>query len=908
VSEVDLDAMRRYEQTRDDVAATLLALEECLSDERRRSVARARGQLARGKFVLAVVGEFSSGKSFLLNALLGKFRYEQAAGARQIAGLLATDINPSTATITELEYGSSDEATAFYEDGRDERVPLDALNRFVAVAKNETGALHAAAGDDAGAPVRVVVRSDSPFLQRGFILADTPGLASVNPAHRRATLQFLPSADAVLYLIDTQQPFTEGDASFLGIVRQHIDSIFIVQTKIDLWDQPQSDGRPAWEHAYDRIARFAAVHAPGTYVYALSAREYAEGTLDGNTEAIERSRFPAFLAALDASLISKTGRARLRRAGETAAAAADDELAYVDRDVKMLALGAAGLEAAREAVAPALQRVENEAHARRDELLAAAASERRALVERGDSLCAELERALAQAFDTADVARLRDRERLHLIVDRVVADVAGEFARAASDAVVDDLETARERTRELFALRWSPNDAAAAAFGAQATTSLWTGDLRAAIAATIVLEAIGGLAISLVHDVATRFSAQRPGGYMKRELSSDLRAEIFPRLRSDVSAFVARVGGRLGRLYDDLAQHIAQAVVNRRDAELGSIERMQQALASGRADSCAAELHARRRTIELHAAAVRTAVDAFLERKDEIAPADPGPQSVRSAHADPSFDPASYDRGLHPGRWRVAVLGALRRGKSMLVNAFAGATVLTDDAAGSVRFPIHVRYGEQRRAYALGDGGEWREIAFDMAVSAAAASPVLVLVPWDLPRELVLVHAPAFDSGDEHAADVNVAVASHASEVLCLFSRQLSDRELDLYERIGEFGRPMLFAHTMADNETANERRHVVDLAREYLASRAIAAERIFVISAAEYAQARLAGRAPASWNETEALRATLQAHAEEHMARLERLARARESMQAAQPSVSHDTALSRERPGLLARLFGKGR
>ena len=113
-------------------------------------------------------------------------------------------------------------------------------------------------------------------------IADTPGLASINPAHRRATLQFLPSADAVLYLIDTQQPFTEGDASFLGIVRRHIDSIFIVQTKIDLWQQPQTDGRAAWEPAHDRIARLAAVHAHGTYVFALSARRYVEGVLGGD--------------------------------------------------------------------------------------------------------------------------------------------------------------------------------------------------------------------------------------------------------------------------------------------------------------------------------------------------------------------------------------------------------------------------------------------------------------------------------------------------------------------------------------------------------------------------------------------------------------------------------------------------
>jgi hypothetical protein len=292
-----------------------------------------------------------------------------------------------------------------------------------------------------------------------------------------------------------------------------------------------------------------------------------------------------------------------------------------------------------------------------------------------------------------------------------------------------------------------------------------------------------------------------------------------------------------------------------------------------------------------------------MERDEEIAPADPGSNTVRLAHDDASFDPNAYDRGLRPERWRVAVLGALRRGKSSLINAFAGTTVLTDVVAGSVRFPIHVRYGEREQAFALGESGEWREIPFERATAEAADAAVLVLVPWKLPKQLVLVHAPAFDSGDANADDVNAVVAGHASEVLCLFSRQLSDRELELYERVAEFGRPMLFAHTIADNEAPNERRHVVELAKQYLNDRNIPAERVFTVSAQEFSDAKRAGRAPAGWNETEALRSTLESHAESHMARLERLARVHAGNAPEKPATA-----AQEKTGLLARLFGKGR
>lgn len=911
MSRVDSDAMRRYEETRDELVARLLVVEALLHEEERRSsIVRTRQRLERGKFVLAVVGEFSSGKSFLLNALLGKFRYEEmSGGARQVVGLLATDINPSTATITELEYGVPTEAHAMYEDGRAERIPLDLLNRFIAVGSGDAGTLHDATKDAPtnDAPARVVVRTDSPFLQRGFVVADTPGLASINPAHRRATLQFLPTADAVLYLIDTQQPFTEGDAAFLGIVRQHIDSIFIVQTKIDLWETPQSDGRPAWDHAHERIASMAAIHAPGTYVYALSAREYVEGRLSGDDAMTERSRFPRFLSALDASLIRKTGRARLRRAAARLEVAVADETAQIDRDVAMLGFDESALRAQRAEIVPVLATLEERAREQHAALLQSGLAIRTAMHERGSDLAEDLERAIGQAFDAADVARLRDRARLHVIVDRVVAAVVDDFARRLSLRVVESLESALKTSEEIVPFRFSLGDAAARVFGSEPGSSLWSGDVSNALAATIVLDAIGGPAIGLVHDVATRFATRRSGEYMKRELIADLRAEIFPRFRTEIYAFGDRIGARLQRVFDDLAQRLVAAVVVKRDADVGSIERALAAREAGTLEAVCEQLTRRRSELAEAATQATSAVAAFMQHDEEIAPADAGAHAVRVAHTDAeaAFDAAAYDRGLRPSRWRVAVLGALRRGKTTLVNALAGRRVLTDDVAGSVRFPIHVRYGERESAFTLDESGDWREIAFETASAQAANAPVLVLVPWSLPRELVLVHAPAFDSGDPATEDVNVVVASHASEVLCLFSRQLSERELALYERVSEFDRPMLFAHTIADNEAPNERRHVLELARAYLDERKIQTERVFVVSALEYDEAKRNRRQPAAWNEIDALRSTLEAHAESHMARLARLARIATEQAGTAPE---PVATAPAKRGFFARIFGEGR
>jgi tRNA U34 5-carboxymethylaminomethyl modifying GTPase MnmE/TrmE len=850
-----------------------------------------RERLERATFVLAVLGEFSSGKSFLLNALLGKFRFEQIGSDQQIVGLLATDINPSTATITELEYAPEAQAHAFHEGGRIERIPIDRLSKFVAVPD-----------DEHSAPARVIVKIDSPFLRRGVTVADTPGLASINPAHRRATLQFLPSADAVLYLIDTQQPFSEGDASFLGIIRQHLDTIFIVQTKIDLWEQLGDGGKAAWESARDRIMQLAAIHAPGTYVYALSARNYVEGVLRDDESLIECSRFTQFLSALDASLVRNTGRARLRRARDVATRVTRDAIERIERDQQMLSLSKNELEKRRAKEQPRIAQLDAFVEVMKGQTSQTSLRLSELLQEQGAALASEAQHALSRAFDTTDIARLRDRARLHVLVDRVLGEAVQAFAGRIATAVFNEYERALGDANERLRTRFSFSEAASAAFRSSGG-GLWIEDPEQALSAAIVLEAIGGPAISLVHAIAVRFASAPPGGYMKRELTADLRASIWPAFAQEMHAFAGDVSARIDRIAQTFIDALEDALKRAHDAALGSIDRAITVHQRREpVDRFMASMQQRAQRLHEITSAIDARVQAFLEREEEIAPADAGHEAVRRAHIEAQFDREAYRLGLRPQRWRVAVLGALRRGKSSLINAFAGRRVLADEVAGAIAYPVHVRYGEEEAAFALAPDGTWSEVEIESALDEAARNPVLILTPWKLPRELVLVHAPAFDAGDATLEDVCMVAAREASEVLCLFSRQLSDRELSLYERIADLGKPMMLAHTLADNESASERRHVVELAQRYLHERSIPAARIFTVSTLEYAQAKREQRAPAGWNELDALISTITAHAEEHMGRLQRLERATKAPRATAP----EQAPVEKPRGLFARLFSR--
>ena len=813
----------------------------------------------------------------------------------RVGGLLAVDINPSTATITELEYAPEESAIARYPSGREERIPLDRLERFVAVAQDGPGALHDATADDDAAPSFVTVRVDSPFLASGFIVADTPGLASLNPAHRRATLAYLPRTDAVLYLIDTQQPFSEGDAAFLGLIGEHVRTIFIVQTKIDLWRGLESDGRPAWEHARERIRERAARFAPTAEVFSVSARDYALALLDGDPALRAASGFEVLLGALERSLEERAQADRVQRAMSVMRELGEKTSARLRREAALLATGRDELAAERIRAESELLERERVLARQRDETTRAGADRASWIEAQGCALGVELVRALLSAIDVADIERIRDRGKFHILADATVAAGVKRFAEEVAGHVARALDRLEREHPGLHVA-----DAVALRLGGEPGSGAWSRDLASGIASTIVLEALGRPTVSFVHAVATAFGARPPGTYMKRELGADLAQRFLPDLQREFEGLIGEIAAQIGAAYGDLADSLEAARAALRSETLDPIDRA-VALAADPAAHAGALANLKSALTEISTLDDR--VRALLPERHAAARAG---GAERDALEAAPFVPDAYDRGLRPERYRVVILGALRRGKSSLINAIAGTRLLEDSVGSEARFPIHVRYGERNRAYALDEDGTWNEIDTAGAMLQAALAPVLIEIPWNLPKQLVLVHAPAFDSGDPVAEEVALAAAAAASEVVGLFSRQLSERELNLYARVAELGKPMLLVHTIADNETPAERRTVVELAARYLRERGIPAPRIFTVSALDFLEAAQLGRAAAAWNELGALRQTLEAHAEAHMQRL-----AERERRAAEKSVtSHPASGVSSRPnlrGALDRLLGRG-
>lgn len=138
-------------------------------------------------FLLVIVGEFNSGKSTFINALLGK-KY------------LKDGVVPTTNEITFLCYSDVDESQ------RCERHPDG----------------------------QYVCYLPAPVLEE-MIIVDTPGTNVILQRQQRLTEEFVPRADLLLFLMSADRPLTESEVSFLRYTQQWSKKVVFVLNKSDIY-------------------------------------------------------------------------------------------------------------------------------------------------------------------------------------------------------------------------------------------------------------------------------------------------------------------------------------------------------------------------------------------------------------------------------------------------------------------------------------------------------------------------------------------------------------------------------------------------------------------------------------------------------------------------------------------------
>ena len=198
-------------------------------------------RLEDNNFEVALFGRVSSGKSSMLNRLLG-------------FDLLPVGINPITAVPTRLQYGPTVRAIVSFGTGRSEEVCIQEFAALVSERENPGNLKNV---------TRAIIEVPSNRLSEGIVLVDTPGLGSLAKRGAAETLAYLPSCDLALLLVDAGSTLNEEDVGTLRIIEEAGIPSLVLLSKSDLLNE--DDLRRATSYIQEQLRqelyRDVTVHA-----------------------------------------------------------------------------------------------------------------------------------------------------------------------------------------------------------------------------------------------------------------------------------------------------------------------------------------------------------------------------------------------------------------------------------------------------------------------------------------------------------------------------------------------------------------------------------------------------------------------------------------------------------------------
>jgi small GTP-binding protein len=237
LSEREQDLRAREHELLDRLAGALERFGTDVDADDLRRFQEARDQL-EGLFLLVVAGEFNSGKSSFINALLGE-------------RVLPEGVTPTTDRINRLRYGAEPSEHLVEAYLLDRTYPADLLREITVV--------------------------------------DTPGTNAIIRRHEELTRDFLPRSDLVLFVTSADRPFTESERGFLEQIREWGKKIVFVVNKIDILTRPE-DQQQVLDFVRDNAT--ALVGEPPR-LFAVSARDALAARTTGSAEGWQASGFEA---------------------------------------------------------------------------------------------------------------------------------------------------------------------------------------------------------------------------------------------------------------------------------------------------------------------------------------------------------------------------------------------------------------------------------------------------------------------------------------------------------------------------------------------------------------------------------------------------------------------------------------
>jgi len=160
---------------------------------------------------VAVIGKFKSGKSSLINSIIGK-------------DILPVGVLPVTGVITSLSWGEKEEAEIVFLDGSRKSVKSEEIALYISEEKNPENRFGVA-----------LVEVKLPTLSRlkGLRLVDTPGIDSVFEHNSSAFFRWFPNAAVAILAVSSDSPLSTSDAELAVRTMIYSPKMFVALTKSD---------------------------------------------------------------------------------------------------------------------------------------------------------------------------------------------------------------------------------------------------------------------------------------------------------------------------------------------------------------------------------------------------------------------------------------------------------------------------------------------------------------------------------------------------------------------------------------------------------------------------------------------------------------------------------------------------
>ena len=165
-------------------------------------------KLLKREFTIAFAGHFSAGKSSMINALTGE-------------SVLPTSPIPTSANIVTLQQGEMDSAIVHFHE--------QPSVRLTATEQEE----HLQSLGKSGDVRQIDLTHAASALPPGLVLMDTPGVDSVDDAHRVSTESALHLADILFYVMDYNHVQSELNFMVTDELQAAVPELYLIVNQID---------------------------------------------------------------------------------------------------------------------------------------------------------------------------------------------------------------------------------------------------------------------------------------------------------------------------------------------------------------------------------------------------------------------------------------------------------------------------------------------------------------------------------------------------------------------------------------------------------------------------------------------------------------------------------------------------